>query len=119
VLTLLSADLLDPTGISTTALNATTNLIQNFPPSLIEQIIIYSQFPGEITWENIPSCVKEQAEMSFYNGYELEDAYRIYGVDPAKGAMVVVRPDGYVGVVVALGDVAAVEGFLQRIIKRV
>ncbi|KAL3483124.1 FAD binding domain-containing protein [Aspergillus germanicus] len=119
VLTLLSTDLLDPTGISATALTETTNLIQQFPPSLIEQIIAHPRLSGEITWENIPSCVKEQAEMSFYNGYELEDAYGIYGVDPAKGAMVVVRPDGYVGAVAALDDLWRVEGFLERIIKRV
>jgi hypothetical protein len=62
--------------------------------------------------------VKEQAEMSFYNGYELEDVYRIYGVDPTKGAMVVVRPDGYVGTVAELGDSSRVERFLERIIKR-
>jgi hypothetical protein len=119
VLTLLSTDLFDPTGISATALTKTTNLIQQFPPSLIEQIIVHPRLSGEITWENIPASVKEQAEMSFYSGYDLEDAYRIYGVDPARGAMVVVRPDGYVGVVAALGDFAAVERFLQRIIKRV
>ncbi|KAL2857566.1 FAD binding domain-containing protein [Aspergillus pseudodeflectus] len=119
LITLLSTDLLDPTGISATALTKATNLIQQFPPSLIEQIIIYPRIPGEITWENIPSCVKEQAEMSFYNGYELEDVYRIYGVDPTKGAMVVVRPDGYVGTVVELGDSSKVERFLEKIIKRV
>jgi hypothetical protein len=119
VLILLSTDLLNPTGSSATALKATTNLIQQFPSSLIEQIIVHPRLSGEITWENIPSCVKEQAEMSFYNGYELEDAHCTYGVDPARGAMVVVRPDGYVGVVAALGDLARVEGFLERIIKRV
>jgi hypothetical protein len=62
--------------------------------------------------------VKEQAEMSFYNGYELEDVYRIYGVDPTKGAVVVVRPDGYVGTVAELRDSSRVERFLERIIKR-
>ena len=52
---------------------------------------------------------KRQAEMRFYDGSALDDAYSIYGVDPAQGALVVVRPDGYVGVVACLGDVQKVD----------
>lgn len=54
--------------------------------------------------------------MSLYSGYELQDAYQIYGVDPAKGALVVVRPDGYVGVVAHLNDVGRVDAYLNRLI---
>lgn len=56
--------------------------------------------------------------MSFYNGYELDDAYRIYGVDPAHGALVAIRPDGYVGIIAQLGDVDRIDAYLSRIIIR-
>lgn len=91
-------------------------LSQRFPATLIEQIIVHPRLAGELTWETIPPCVKEEAEMSLYSGYELDDAYQIYGVDPEKGALVVVRPDGYVGVVAHLDDVDRVDAYLSRLI---
>ncbi|KAL4874502.1 FAD binding domain-containing protein [Aspergillus karnatakaensis] len=118
IISLLSTDLLDTTGASAASLNATTALVQVFPQSLIEQIIIHPRVPGEITWESIPACVKSHNEMTFYSGYELDDAYRIYGVDPSRGALVVVRPDGYVGLIAELGDVTRVDAYLSGIISR-
>ncbi|KAL3478686.1 FAD binding domain-containing protein [Aspergillus californicus] len=117
ILSLVSSDLLQPDGISASALKAITAMTQRFPATLIEQIIIHPQLSGHLTWEDIPSCAKEQAEMSFYNGYELDDAYRVYGVDPAQGALVVIRPDGYVGVVSQLDDVGRIDAYLSRIIR--
>ncbi|KAL4870139.1 hypothetical protein BDV12DRAFT_166663 [Aspergillus spectabilis] len=75
ILTLLSTDLLTPTGTSATTLKAISTLAINFLPFLLKQTIIYPRLRGEESWDNIPSCVKEQAEVSFYNGYELGDAY--------------------------------------------
>ncbi|GAB1197644.1 hypothetical protein APSETT444_006944 [Aspergillus pseudonomiae] len=117
LLLLLTNDLLDPNGVSATAVNNAATLVRQFPPSLIEQIIVYPRLPGEVTWENIPKCVKEQNEMTFYNGYELDDAYRIYGVDPARGAVVVVRPDGYVGTIGKLDDICSISAYLSRIMS--
>lgn len=54
--------------------------------------------------------------MAFYSGYEMDDVYGIYGVSPAEGAVVVVRPDGYIGVIAALGDVKRVESYLESLI---
>lgn len=56
--------------------------------------------------------------MSFYSGYELDDAYRIYGVDPTQGALAVIRPDGYVGLLAHLTDICRVDNYLSRIIIR-
>ena len=92
-------------------------MIERFPDSLIEPIVAHPPVEREFEWDNIPGCVKEHAEMRFYNGYELEDAYRIYGVDPTKGALAVVRPDGYVGIVAQLGDVSRVEEYLRRCMR--
>ncbi|KAL3466088.1 FAD binding domain-containing protein [Aspergillus heterothallicus] len=118
ILSLLSNDLLNINGMSASSLTSTVCLIEQFPSSILEQIIIYPRLSGEATWENIPACVKEHSEMSFYNGYELDDAYGIYGVDPTRGALVVVRPDGYVGMVCGLGDVSRIDAYLSGIICR-
>jgi hypothetical protein len=51
--------------------------------------------------------------MRFYNGYEVSDVYAIYGLNPAKGAVAVVRPDGYVGVVGMLTDLDRIFSYLR------
>lgn len=53
--------------------------------------------------------MKTHAEMRFYNGTELEDVYKTYGVSKEKGALACIRPDGYVGALEALGA-SGVEG---------
>ncbi|PYH86793.1 thioredoxin-like protein, partial [Aspergillus uvarum CBS 121591] len=119
ILSLLSVDLLDPDGVSATALKGVAGLVQQFPPLLLEQIVVYPELPSIVSWANKPSFVKEHAEMAFYSGYEVADAYGIYGVDPAQGALLVVRPDGYVGMVAPLGEVARVGEYLGGIMARV
>jgi hypothetical protein len=58
--------------------------------------------------------------MRFYSGYALaDDVYKIYGVDESKGAIAVVRPDGYIGTIAALDDVERVEGYLRKCIRTV
>lgn len=57
--------------------------------------------------------------MRFYNGYELEDAYSIYGVDPSYGALAIIRPDGYVGTIAQLDDVGKVRKYLESCVMRV
>lgn len=115
---LLSDDLLNPKGVSATAITAAATLVEKFPALLLEQIIIHPRLSSNITWDNIPASVKQQAEMSFYSGYELDDTYRIYGVDPSRGALLAVRPDGYVGIIAELSDVPSVDAYLSRVITR-
>lgn len=67
----------------------------------------------------MPPELKQQSEMRFYNGYDLEDVYGVYGVDPAEGALAVVRPDGYIGVVAGLGNVKRVKAYLEACLRRV
>jgi hypothetical protein len=57
--------------------------------------------------------------MAFYSGYEMDDVYGIYGVNPEKGAVAVIRPDGYVGVVAELADVGRVATFLEKCIRTI
>jgi phenol 2-monooxygenase (NADPH) len=47
-----------------------------------------------------------------FHGMADEEVYRIYGVAEEDGAVVIVRPDGYVGTVVALSDVKRAKEYL-------
>lgn len=71
----------------------------------------------DFIWQDLPAELKRYSEMRFYSGYEIDDVYGIYGVNPAKGAVAVVRPDGYVGVIATLGDVKKMEGYLERCMR--
>src|SRR5450756_1725443 len=97
ILCFTSTDLLTPTGISSTALNQISAILTQFPASIIELVVLHALESNTFVWTDIPETVKTHSEMRFYNGTELEDAYKIYGVDPKKGAVAVVRPDGYIG----------------------
>lgn len=70
-------------------------------------------------WHDIPQEVKKQSEMLFYSGYELDDVYDVYGVVTNQGALAVVRPDGYIGVVATLEDVDRLERYLEILIRTV
>jgi hypothetical protein len=86
ILSLTSADLLDQDSISAQTLAAVTLLAAQFPKSVVEQIILHPKLHRSFEWDDIPACVKQEAEMRFYDGSVLDDAYTIYGVDPAQGA---------------------------------
>lgn len=57
--------------------------------------------------------------MRFYNGTELQDAYKVYGASPEKGAVIVVRPDGYIGTIAELQDTDRILAYLKRCIRQV
>ncbi|KAL3473528.1 FAD binding domain-containing protein [Aspergillus californicus] len=121
ILCLTSTDLLNPEGISAQTLKTLgSSTIPQFPPSIVEQVVIHPRLDKDFMWRDLPRELKERSEMRFYSGYALsDDVYAIYGVDPAQGALAVVRPDGYIGTIAALGDVARVEGYLRGCIRTV
>ncbi|KAJ5166264.1 uncharacterized protein N7482_005045 [Penicillium canariense] len=119
ILCLASSDLLDPQGISSQTLVALSAITTQFPQSVLEQVVIHPRLSREFMWNDIPHEVKQHAEMSFYSGYEMDDVYGIYGVDPAKGALAVVRPDGYIGIISDLANVKRIENYLSGVIRRV
>ncbi|KAK4498769.1 hypothetical protein PRZ48_009279 [Zasmidium cellare] len=87
-----------------------------------------------LPWRSLPPVIKARAEMRFHSArpnetpagqlqnfrhaLAAEDAYAIYGVDPCKGAIVAIRPDGYVGVVAALGDVSRIQRYFDHILVK-
>ncbi|BDD61660.1 hypothetical protein MAP00_006698 [Monascus purpureus] len=120
ILVLTSTDLLDPRGKSAQSLTALTkNIIPSFPDQLIEQVVIHPRLPRQFTWKDLPAGLKKYSEMRFYSGHELDDVYGIYGVDANEGAVAVIRPDGYVGVIAELSDVDTVDEYLGRCLRRV
>ncbi|XRM44092.1 hypothetical protein ABZX51_007237 [Aspergillus tubingensis] len=120
ILCLTSYDLLYPKGVSAQTLRTIGSaVLPRFPASVIEQVVIHPRLSREFTWRDLPAELKRHSEMSFYSGYEMDDVYKIYGVDAAQGALAVVRPDGYVGTVAALDDVKRVEQYLERCLRTV
>ncbi|KAL6239506.1 hypothetical protein BDW75DRAFT_120505 [Aspergillus navahoensis] len=143
ILILTSSDLLDPAGTSAKTLTTLSKeTIPSFPASTIEQVVIHPRLSTSsnnnnnnatsgsngtskesayhydtFTWRDLPPALKERSEMRFYSGCALDDVYSVYGVDEREGAIAVVRPDGYVGVVAALDDVKAVEGYLGGVLR--
>ena len=95
ILCLNLSDFLDPKGCSVKTLQSLAAMIPRFPPSLLEQVVVQPHLPRAFEWEDLPRYVKRYPEMSFYSGFALEDVYKIYGIDSSKGALVIVRPDGY------------------------
>lgn len=65
----------------------------------------------------MPAVLREESEMRFYNGTELDNAYKTYGVDPEKGAVTVVRPDGYIGTIAELGDIERLGRYLRGCLR--
>lgn len=120
ILCLTSSDLLDKTGISAETLTALgSSVLARFPRSVVEQVVIHPRLSRVFTWRDVPVELKKYSEMRFHDGSAIDDAYRIYGVDQDRGALAVIRPDGYVGTVAALDDVGPVEKYLQRCLRSV
>ncbi|KAK2746504.1 hypothetical protein FQN57_003130 [Myotisia sp. PD_48] len=134
VLCLTSMDLLDPEGQSCSILTKLCGLVgpgkktiggDRFPANLLELIAIYPRSligassvklshpfivcPSDaFVWKDIPEAIKNCAEMKLYSSVvehgKEGDAYSTYGVDEKYGALAVIRPDGYVGVVSSLSE---------------
>ena len=68
---------------------------------------------------DIPRSVKRLAEMRTYSVARKEDAYEIYGVSKGKGAVIVVRPDGYVGTIGHLGPYETVDDYFKRNLREI
>lgn len=105
ILVLASSDLLQPAGSSATALQQLCHqVIPSFPQDIIELVVIHPIRTGRFEWTDVPACLKQHAEMRFH-GIGEDHAYGIYGVPEHQGAIVIVRPDGYVGIVTHLWEV--------------
>jgi phenol 2-monooxygenase len=107
LLVLTSTDLLDSAGQSQKALQACANIVRSHPAGSTDLVVMHP-IKERFEWTQIPSDVKKLAEMRTYGLAKKEDAYEIYGIAKEEGAIAVVRPDGYVGILCRLSasDVA-------------
>ena len=113
---LASKDLLGPKGVSATTLDTICgNRLSRFTPGLLEVVVLHPLEPHSLEWTDIPASVKDVAEMQFH--WADATAYAAYRVDEAKGAIAVVRPDGYVGMIAHLDDLVKIESYLTRCLQ--
>jgi phenol 2-monooxygenase len=77
------------------------------------ELLIVHPLTARFEWVDLPKCVKDIAEMRLFGLAATEDLYDVYGVPKEQGAMVVVRPDGYVGMIGHLSEVDDVEAYFR------
>lgn len=75
---------------------------------------VYHPFDSKLGWDYDKVFVDSE---SYHDGHG--HAYEGYGVDPQKGAVVLVRPDGYIGLVTSLDNAGRqeVEKWFQGVLK--
>lgn len=119
ILVFTTLDLLDVHGISSHALaDVCYSILPTFPQTTVELVVLHPFLKRRFEWTNIPSCIKETAEMKFH-GPAYDDLYSVYGVDPDKGVIVVVRPDGYVGMIGSLFNPLQADTYLRHCLVKV
>lgn len=91
--------------------------ISLYPAGVVELLILYPPREERFEWIDLPKCVKRDAEMRTFGATEV--VYNKYGVDTRKGAVVVVRPDGYVGTICAVEDHEGLTTYFDECLVRV
>lgn len=107
-----SKDLVDKSGASQSALISCSKIIEQFPAGTIELVVLHP-LKERFEWTDIPPVVKQLAEMRTYGLSRKEDAYEVFGVLNDEGLIAIVRPDGYIGMLVSLSDTNEVEEYLR------
>jgi phenol 2-monooxygenase len=92
--------------------------LSKYPQGVIDLIVIHP-LQQRFEWTDIPQSVKRLAEMRTYGVAKKEDAYEVYGVSKDEGAVVVVRPDGYLGTISHLGSYQTVEAYFKRTLREI
>jgi phenol 2-monooxygenase len=87
-----------------------------FAQGAVETVTVFPGERGSLEWTDFPDCVKEASEWLVL-GDHYGEVYKTWGVDENKGALAVVRPDGYVGAVTSLEGQKEVVGFLESVLK--
>lgn len=90
-----------------------------FAAGAVETVVVFPGARGGLEWTDFPACVRERSEWLVL-GDRSGEAYAMWGVDEERGALAVVRPDGYVGIVAALEEAQAdVVAYLRGVLKAV
>ncbi|KAB5533390.1 FAD binding domain-containing protein [Coniochaeta sp. 2T2.1] len=101
------------------------------PDSLIDPVLVLSGKRTSVSQEAIPEFftpVTGKWKMKSLHKVVFDDesynsghghAYEAYGVDPAVGALIIVRPDQYTAKVTTVADVEGVASFFQGFLNKV
>ncbi|CAK5283211.1 unnamed protein product [Mycena citricolor] len=73
--------------------------------------ILSSSAPAGFTFMDLPAVLRPHWTKPDLRGTQGGTVYSEFGIDPIAGAIVCVRPDGYVGLVAPLQDAVALESF--------
>ncbi|RAO66308.1 uncharacterized protein BHQ10_002320 [Talaromyces amestolkiae] len=108
------------TSISAQALETICReIIPAYPRDTIELVVLHPFHTRDFEWDQMPDCLKDFAEMTFHGPTGPESFYEIYGVLESRGAVVAIRPDGYVGVVKSLADAKSLGDYFDNCLVRV
>lgn len=113
-------------------LDRAQSFVQKYTPataqlySVIDVILVLANKRVEIEWNDIPEAFRHRDEagrMDYWSVYTDEPSYHQghgkiyekYGIDPKQGAVLVVRPDGYVSLVAetSMNGVKEIENFFD------
>lgn len=109
-----------PESVCTRALETICrDLIPLYPRGMIELVALHPFVERSFEWDDVPACLKEFAEMRLHGPSATGSLYSTYGVSEDKGAVVVVRPDGYVATCRALDEVETLIPFFDECLVRV
>jgi phenol 2-monooxygenase len=76
-------------------------MMKSHPAGALDLVVLHP-LKERFEWTQIPADVKRLAEMRIYGLAKKEDAYDVYGISKEEGAIAIIRPDGYVGVLCRL-----------------
>lgn len=110
----------NPASFSPIITQLAETLPGRFPAGVVETVVVFPGERGALEWSDLPACVKERSEWLLL-GDHYGTLYETWGIDEGAGAVVVVRPDGYVGAVSpgVEGAEARVGAYLEGVLRTV
>ncbi|CAL1708745.1 unnamed protein product [Somion occarium] len=109
----LSADDIQSLNKLTTDLDA---LLSELPKGLLEVFSIIKAKDDAITYMDVPQTLRPHWTSIHFDGHASGPVYDAYGIN-REGALVVFRPDGYVGTITPLGEVELVRQYFRQFLK--
>lgn len=105
---------LDAESASVTNAVAAICVDSRYPKGLLRPLFLYPDSIASREWMDLPQALRIQAEMNVYGASQ--EVYNFYGVGK-DGALVVVRPDGFVGTMVGFNDVEGVQKYVDKVLS--
>ncbi|RAH43105.1 uncharacterized protein BO95DRAFT_502709 [Aspergillus brunneoviolaceus CBS 621.78] len=119
VLCLASSDFLSSDGVSARALHWIGEaLLPQFPNDVVEQFVIYPPNRCPRNWSDLPTSLKRHSEMRLYDGLAVQGAYELFEVNVHQGALIILRPEGYIGMIASLERHGLLQDYFTSCLRR-